>query len=60
MRWHAVETKILYIPAVILEWEITTIVVVIEKMLVSFVVSCKYVALCCPTSDTVCALDYKC
>ena len=37
MMWHAVESKIPYIPAVIEEWEVTTVDTM--KMLVSFVVT---------------------
>ena len=42
--WHAEELKIPYIPAIIMEWEITT--VDIMKMLVLFVVSYEFAALC--------------
>ena len=48
MMWDAEEMKIPYIPAVIMEWEITTVDTL--KMLVSFAeVSYEFVAPCCPT-----------
>ena len=46
--WHAVEPKIPYIPAVIREWEITSVDTL--KMLVLFAeVSYEFVPPCCPT-----------
>ena len=49
MMWYAVELKIPYIPAIIMEWEITTVDT--TKMLVSFAeVSYECAALCCLTS----------
>ena len=48
MMWYAEELKIPYIPAVIMEWEITTADTL--KMLVSFVVSYEYAAPRYPTS----------
>ena len=49
MMWDAEELKIPYFPAVIVDWEITTVDTM--KMLVSFAeVSYECAALCCPTS----------
>ena len=49
IMWHAMEPKIPYIPALIVEWEITTVDTM--KMLVLFAeVSYGCAALCCPSS----------
>ena len=50
MMWHAEELKVPYIPALIEEWEITTVDTM--KMLVSFAVEVSYefASLCCSAS----------